>query len=101
MYKKSIKKLQEEISKKYPNFKAKFYINRKNRLIHIGMDQSLYDFSNYRLFLWDCQWYFEKIMNQQLFHWYRIPNLISCTKWKYDYVCAIRMADEWDYYYTY
>ena len=96
MYKKAIKKLQGIISKKYPDFNAKFYINRKNRLIHIGMDKCLYDYSNYRLFLWDCEWFFEKALNKKLFKWYRTPNLICCTKWKYDYVCAIRVADECD-----
>ena len=35
MYKQAIAKLQEVMSKKYPEFRAKFYINRKNRLIHI------------------------------------------------------------------
>ena len=96
MYKKAIKKLQSVISKKYPEFNAKFYINQKNRLIHIGMDKCLYDFNNYRLFLWDCEWFFEKALNNKLFKWYRTPNLICCTKWKYDYVCAIRVADECD-----
>ena len=47
MYKQAIAKLQEVMSKKYPEFRAKFYINRKNRLIHIGMDQCLFDFNNY------------------------------------------------------
>ena len=30
MYKQAIAKLQEVMSKKYPEFRAKFYINRKN-----------------------------------------------------------------------
>ena len=33
MYKQAIAKLQEVMSKKYPEFRAKFYINTKNRLI--------------------------------------------------------------------
>ena len=40
--------------------------------------------------------FFEKALNNKLFKWYRTPNLICCTKWKYDYVCAIRVADECD-----
>ena len=46
MYKKAIIALQKDISRKYPEFGAKFFINRKNRLIHIGMDRSIFEFSN-------------------------------------------------------
>ena len=90
MYKKAIIALQKDISRKYPEFGAKFFINRKNRLIHIGMDRSLFEFSNYRMFLWDCEWFLQKKIRTK-FEWYKIPNLVLCTKWKYDYVCAIRV----------
>ena len=94
MYKQAIAKLQEVMSKKYPEFRAKFYINRKNRLIHIGMDQCLFDFNNYRIFLWDCEWFLKKYLKKTPFKFYRIPNLICCTKWKYDCVCAIRVTND-------
>ena len=90
MYKKAILAMQKNISLKYPEYRAKFFINHKNRLIHIGMDRPIYEFSNYRLFLWDCEWFLQKELKQK-FQWYRIPTLVLCTKWKYDYVCAIRI----------
>ena len=55
MFKTNIKKLESYVDKKYPEFRAKFYINRKNKLIHIGMGSALFDKSNYCICLWDCE----------------------------------------------
>ena len=34
------------MDKKYPEYRAKFYINRRNKLIHVGMDSAIFDKSN-------------------------------------------------------
>ena len=94
MFRTAIQKLQMIISKKYPEFRPKFYINRRNKLIHVGMDKSIFDFNNYRLFLWDCEWFLQKLLpNDIKFEFYRIPTLINCTKWKFDYICARRITN--------
>ena len=72
------------MDKKHPEFRAKFYINRRNKLIHIGMDSSLYDKNNYRLYLWDCEWFLKEQLPNIRFGFFRVPTLINCTKWKFD-----------------
>ena len=48
------------MDKKNPEFRAKFYINRKNKLINIGMDTAIFDKTNFRLYLWDCEWFMKE-----------------------------------------
>ena len=90
MFKTNIKKLESYMDKKYPEFRAKFYINRKNKLIHIGMGSALFDKSNYCIYLWDCEWFMKETMPKVKFEFFRVPTLINCTKWKFDYIIARR-----------
>ena len=89
MYRTVIKKLESHMDRKFPDFRVKIYINRKNRLIHIGMDKVLFSYSNYRIFLWECEWFLKEHLPVK-FQFFSIPNLISCTKWKFDYIIARR-----------
>ena len=41
-----IKKLEKNIEQRYPNYEAKFYSNRRNNYMQLGLDQSLFSFEN-------------------------------------------------------
>ena len=90
MFKATIKKLDSYMDEKYPEFRAKFYINRKNKLIHVGMDSALFYKNNFRIYLWDCEWFIKEAMPNIKFEFFRVPTLINCTKWKFDYIIARR-----------
>ena len=90
MYKTIIKKLESYMDKKHPNYRGKFYINRKNKLIHVGMDTTIFDKPQFRLYLWDCEWFLKEALPNAKFEFFRVPTLINCTKWKYDYIIARR-----------
>ena len=90
MFKKTIKKLESVMDKKYPEYRAKFYISRRNKLLHIGMDCAIFDKSNYRIYLWDCEWFLKEQLPDVKFEFFIIPTLINCTKWKFDYIIARR-----------
>ena len=93
MFKTIIKKLESAMDKKYPDFRAKIYINRKNKLIHLGMDSPIFDKNNYRIYLWDCKWFSKEVLPSDVkFEFFRIPTLINCTKWKFDYIIAHRVT---------
>ena len=42
--KKIILKLEVFMKKQYPHFDGKFYSNRRNNYIHLGLDKSLFSF---------------------------------------------------------
>ena len=90
MFKTTIKKLESYMDKKYPEYRAKVHINRRNKLIHVGMDSAIFDKINYRLYLWDCEWFMKQNMKNVKFEFFRVPTLINCTKWKFDYIIARR-----------
>ena len=49
--KKLVVQLEKHINNKFPEFKAKFYSNRRNFYIHMGLDESLFGFCEYRKLL--------------------------------------------------
>ena len=86
MLRKLMKELESYMDKKYPEFRCKFYINRRNTYIHIGMDKNLYQFSNFKTYISECEKFINERLNKELFIFYRIPHLVTCTKWKFDYI---------------
>ena len=49
--KKLVVKLEKHINNKLPEFKATFYSNCCNFYIHLGLDESLFGFCEYRKLL--------------------------------------------------
>ena len=49
--KKIISQLEQLMQKKFPNFDGKFYSNRRNNYIHLGLDKLLFSFEDYKHYL--------------------------------------------------
>ena len=49
--KKLVMQLEKHITVKFPEYDAKFYSNRRNFYIHMGLDKSLFSFQNYQKLL--------------------------------------------------
>ena len=43
--------LEKHIYNKFPEFNAKFYSNRRKFYVHMGLDNSLYGYSNFKQLL--------------------------------------------------
>ena len=87
--KKIIRKLEDFIKKKYSHYNAKFYANRRNTYIHLGLDVSLFSFDDYKFFLNDI----DKFLNQELQDYFQRverPKLVISTRWKHDYIIRTR-----------
>ena len=85
--KKIITKLQILMKQKFPHYDSKFYANRRNIYIHLGLDKSLFSFDDYKEFLNTI----DKFLSEQLRAEFKIvdpPKLVISTTWKYD--CIIR-----------
>ena len=77
--KRIIRKLEHFTDKQYPHYKAKFYSNRRNNYIHLGLDVNLFPFEDYKTFLN----YIDQFLSQELHeHFYRIdpPKLEITTR---------------------
>ena len=88
--KKVIKQLEKHMELNFGIYKAKFYSNRRNFYIHLGLDSSLFSFENYEDFLVEIN----RFLDQKLVKEFKVvypPKLVISTKWKHDYI--IRAKD--------
>ena len=49
--KKIISQLENLMQEKFPHFNGRFYSNRQNNYIHLGLDKSLFSFEDYKRYL--------------------------------------------------
>ena len=84
-----VKKLQKHLEKKHPNSEAKFFSNRRNNYIHLGLDKSLFSFENYNVFLKDIDAYLSANLNKN-FKLVDPPKLVLSLRWKHDYIIRSR-----------
>lgn len=83
-----IRRLKKFTNIKYSHYEAKFYSNRRNNYIHLGLDKSLFSFEDYKTFLDDV----DGFLSQKLNEFYRVdpPKLVISTRWKHDYIIRSR-----------
>ena len=77
------------MKQKFPHYDGKFYANRRNTYIHLGLGKSLFSFSDYKGFLNTI----DKFLSEQLSAEFKIvhmPKLVISTKWKHDYIIRSR-----------
>ena len=87
--KRIISKLQLLMKQKFPHYDEKFYANRRNTYIHLGLDKPLFSFGNYKDFLYTI----DKFLSEQLkpeFKIFDLPKLVISAKWKHDYIIRSR-----------
>ena len=84
--------LERHICFKYPQFEAKFYSNRRNFYVHMGLNNALFGFSNYKQLLEEE----ESFINEHLpkkFVFDKFPKLINSIKQKFDYIVRRKKID--------
>ena len=86
---KIISKLQLLMKEKFLHYDGKFYANRRNTYIHLGLYKSLFSFRDYKDFLNTI----DKFLSEQLKAEFKIndrPKLVISAKWKHDYIMCSR-----------
>ena len=84
-----VRKLEKHIESIHPEYKAKFFSNRRNNYIHLGLDKSLFSYQNYNLFLKDIDRYLSANLNEN-FRLVDPPKLVMSLRWKHDYIIRSR-----------
>ena len=89
----SIKKLVIQLEKcihvKFPEYNAKFYSNRRNNYIHIGLDSSLFGYANFKKLLDEVDCFLNENLRDKFIS-VSPPKLIHSTKWKHDYIVKLK-----------
>ena len=84
-----VKKLEKHIEDIHPQYKAKFFSNRRNNYIHLGLDKSLFSYQNYNVFLKDIDCYLSANLTKN-FRLVDPPKLVMSLRWKHDYIIRSR-----------
>ena len=87
MKKKLIVQLEKHIKEKFPEYDAKFYSNRRNFYIHMGLDNSLFYFDNYQILLEEIDNFLTEHLETKFSRVYP-PKSIFSTRLQYDYIIS-------------
>ena len=79
--------LEKHINAKFPEYQAKFYSNRRNFYIHMGLDNSLFGYGNFKKLLEKVECFLNKHLPNKFTPIFP-PKLIYSTKWKHDYIIS-------------
>ena len=77
------------MKQRFPHFDGRFYANRRNSYIHLGLDKSLFSFADYKDFLNEI----DKFLSEHVRVEFKLvdePKLVVSTKWKHDYIIRSR-----------
>ena len=83
--KKLVKQLEKHINDKFPEYEAKFSLNRRNKYIHMELDKSLFSFENYKQVLQEVESFLNEHLKNKFICLFP-PKLIHSAKWKHDYI---------------
>ena len=82
--------LEKHIYNKFPEFNAKFYSNRRKFYVHMGLDNSLYGYSNFKQLLEDIDLFINEYLPEKFD--VEFPKLIHSTKRKFDYIVCTKKS---------
>ena len=82
--------LEKQIYNKCAEFNAKFYSDRRNFYIHMGLDNSLYGYSNFKQLLEEIDLFINEHLPEKFDS--KFPKLIHSTKWKFDYIVCTKKS---------
>ena len=87
MIKKLVIQLEKHIKENFPEHEAKFYSNRRNFYVHMGLDKSLFSFENYKLLLQKINNFLSEHLQIKFTSVYP-QKLIFSTRWKHNYIVS-------------
>ena len=70
---------------KFSEYNARFCSNRRNYYIHMGLDSSLFGYTNFKKLLDELDFFLNEYLPHQFISVFP-PKLIHSTKWKHNYI---------------
>ena len=81
--------LKNAMEKTFPTLTVHFFVSRRNRYVHMGLNRPLHSIENFVevLKLTENLWN-EKTNSDELFIFIKYPKIVHSVKWKYDYLIS-------------
>ena len=77
--------LKQCVKKDYPDIEFEFYLSRRSKFAHMGLDLPLISVKDHQKLIKFIQEYSEQNKEDSMFS-FCTPRLISATKYKFDYI---------------
>ena len=84
--------IREGLGEKYPHIEISFFISRKRRYVHMGLEKVLLSYSEHSKIIEDIE-NFWKRNEQKGFELLKPPILVKTVKWKFDYLLFRKIYD--------
>ena len=78
--KKLVIQLEKQIYLKFPEYNARFCSNRRNNYIHMGLDSSLFGYTNFKKLLDELDFFLNEYLPHQFISVFP-PKLIHSKEW--------------------
>ena len=89
MMKKRVQLLKSFLSKNFPEVDVGFYLSRRSKFVHMGLDTPLYSIKNYPDFIDEINKFLAKDLRSSFELIY--PQLVLTVKWKFDYIVGRKL----------
>ena len=80
-----VSKLEKLLNGKYPHISFNFFISRRKRYLHMGLEKALLSYSEHGEILKDIERFYKGNRNND-FELVNPPILVRTVKWKFDYI---------------
>ena len=77
--------LSEVVKKDYPDINFEFYLSRRSKFVHMGLDMPLISIAKHREILDFIEDFWNENKEDDLFK-ICVPRLIAANKFKFDYI---------------
>ena len=80
--------LKNATEKTFPTLTVNFFVSRRNRNVHMGLNRPLHSIENFMEMLQFIEnlWNEKKKNGDELFIFCRYPEIVHSLKWRYDYL---------------
>ena len=92
LIKKLILQLEKFFKQKFHDLDAGFYVSKRNMCVHMGLEKSIFSYSNYKKIIKEYNKFFEEHLSNKFI--VTKPQLIHTAKWKFDYVISPKKKNE-------
>ena len=84
--KKLILQLEKFFKQKFHDLDAGFYVSKRNMCVHMGLEKSIFSYSNYKKIIEEYNKFFEEHLSNKFI--VTKPQLIHTAKWKFHYIIS-------------
>ena len=84
--------MEKHIRNTFPEYDAKFYSNRRNSCIHLGLDKTKFSYSTFETLLEEVTSFLKEHIPNKFTS--NFPKFIHSAKWKFDYILATKNTND-------